>query len=101
MLCLNGQPFLPTSHERVSSPIYRMKVFQHKDKESHYIQFVFFSLFFVFCLFRATHEAYGGSQARGLIRATAAAHATAIAMQDLSRVCDLHQAHGSAGSLTH
>ena len=31
-----------------------------------------FVLFFVFCFFRATPTAYGGSQARGLIGATAA-----------------------------
>ena len=34
--------------------------------------------------------AYGSSQARGVIRATAEAYATATAMPDLSRVCNLH-----------
>ena len=34
--------------------------------------------------------AYGGSQARGLIVATAADLRTAAAMPDLSCVCDLH-----------
>ena len=34
--------------------------------------------------------AYGGSQARGRIGATAAACATATAAQDLSQVCDPH-----------
>ena len=29
------------------------------------------------------------------------AYATATALRDLSLVCDLHQAHGNAGSLTH
>ena len=33
---------------------------------------LFTSFFFSFCLFRAAPAAYGGSQARGLIRATAA-----------------------------
>ena len=36
---------------------------------------VFYSLFyFIFCLFRAVPAAYGGSQARGPIRATAASN---------------------------
>ena len=34
--------------------------------------FFFFFFFFFFCLFRASHSAYGGSQARDQIRATAA-----------------------------
>ena len=34
--------------------------------------FFFFFFFFVFCVFRASHMAYGGSQARGIIRAVAA-----------------------------
>ena len=34
----------------------------------------YFILFFVFCLFRATPAAYGGSQASDPIRATAAGH---------------------------
>ena len=36
---------------------------------------------------------YGGSQARGQIRATAARYTTAIATRDPDRACDLH--HGS------
>ena len=47
--------------------------------------FCFFP-FFVFCLFRATPTAYGGSQARGLIGAVATG---------------LHHSHSNAGSLTH
>ena len=43
--------------------------------------------FFFFLLFKATPAAYG-SQARGQIRLPA--YATATAMPDLSRVCDLH-----------
>ena len=38
--------------------------------------------FFFFCLFRAAHTAYGGSQARGRIGAVAAGF--------LSRICNLH-----------
>jgi len=49
-----------------------------------------FILFVFFGLFRAALMAYGGSQARGGIRATAPAYATTTAMPDLSRVCDLH-----------
>ena len=46
------------------------------------IMFVYAISFFFFCLFRAAPEAYEGSQARGLIRATA--------MPDLSLIFDLH-----------
>ena len=39
-----------------------------------------------YCIFRAAPAAYGGYQARGPIRAAAAA----TAMRDPSRICDLH-----------
>ena len=45
---------------------------------------------FFFRLFRAAPVAYGGSQARGPIRAIARPQATAIATPDPSRICDLH-----------
>ena len=45
---------------------------------------------FFFLLFRAPPTAYGGSQARGRIWATAAACITATTTQDQSHVCDLH-----------
>ena len=50
--------------------------------------FVCFLVFlsFVFCLFRATLSAYGGSQARGLIGATAAS---------------LHQSHSNTRAESH
>ena len=48
--------------------------------------FLSFFVFFFFCLFRAEPAAYGGSQARGLIRAIAAA---------------LCQSHNNAGSEPH
>ena len=49
--------------------------------------YLFICLFFlVFCLFRATPAAYGGSQARGPIGATAAS---------------LHHSHSHAGSEPH
>ena len=41
-------------------------------------------------LFRAALVAYGSSQARGWIRAAAAAYATVKAIQDASHICDLH-----------
>ena len=46
--------------------------------------------FFVFCLFRATPVANGGSQTRGLIRAVTASLHQAVAMPDPSPTCDLH-----------
>ena len=46
-------------------------------------------LFFVFCLFRATPMAYGGSQARGLTGAVASGLATATAMPDPSCIFNL------------
>ena len=67
----------------------------------------FYFLFYFFCLFafsRAATAAYGGSQARGLIRAVAAAYARATAMWDPSCVCDLHHnttVRSNAGSSTH
>ena len=52
--------------------------------------FLFVCLFLSFVSLGLYPLAYGGSQARGLIRATAAAYARATAMPDLSHVCDLH-----------
>ena len=46
-------------------------------------QVLFFGFFGGFCLFRAAPTGYGGSQARGPIRATAAG---------------LHHSHGNMGS---
>ena len=45
---------------------------------------------FILFYFRATPVAYGGSQTRGPIGATAAGLHTATATPDLSHVCDLH-----------
>ena len=49
-----------------------------------------FFFFFVFCFLGASFAAYGSSQARGPIRATATAYATATAMPDPNCVCDPH-----------
>ena len=53
---------------------------------------VFPFLFFFSCFFKVLPEAYGSSQARGLIGATASAYTTATttAMPDSSRVCDVY-----------
>ena len=55
----------------------------------HYI-IPFFVFFFWSLVFRATPMAYGGSQARGRIRATAASLHPATAMPDLNLVCNLY-----------
>ena len=52
-----------------------------------------FVFVFVFPFFKTELTAYGGSQARGPIRATLLAYTTATATWDPSRVCNLH--HGS------
>ena len=60
---------------------------------------LFTLLFFIFAFSTAAPEAYGGSQARGQIRATPAglrqshSNARATATPDSSHICDLH--HGS------
>ena len=55
-----------------------------------------------FFLFRAAPEAYGRSQARGWIRATAAGlRHSHTATRDLSRVCDHTTDHSNARSLIH
>ena len=63
-------------------------------RKTLYTFFFFLSFFF----FRATPETYGGSQARGLIRAVAAGlqHSGILAASAAYTT-----AHGNAGSLTH
>ena len=46
--------------------------------------------YFILLLFRATPVAYGNSQARSWIRATAADYSTGTVTKDLSCFCDLH-----------
>ena len=56
-----------------------------------FIIFYFYFLFFCFSAISwAAPMAYGGSQARGLIRAIVPAYARATATRDQSRICDLH-----------
>ena len=69
---------------------------------SSFFHFFFFFLFWVVCLFRAAPEAYGGSQARGWIRTTAAG----LCQSPSSEGCEPSSAtyttaHGNAGSLSH
>ena len=47
-------------------------------------------VFLFVCLFRAAPSTYGGSQARGQIRAVVAGLTTAIATPDPSHICDLY-----------
>ena len=44
----------------------------HRTAHQKKVNFTVYNFFFVFCIFRATPMAYSGSQARHLIRATAA-----------------------------
>ena len=68
---------------------------EYTPKDRQYFEFqnrsilsqFFFFFFFFFLLFRATFVAYGGSQARGQIRAAAV---SPHHKQDPSQVCDLH-----------
>ena len=71
----------------------------------------FFELVFVFCFFgffclyafsRATPAAYGGSQAKGRIRAVAAGLRQSHSNAGIRAVSPTHTtAHGNAGSPTH
>ena len=61
-----------------------------------------FFFFLVFCPFRATPAAYGGSQGRGLIRAVAAGlHQSRSNATSRAASAAYTTAHGNAGSLTH
>ena len=59
--------------------------------------------FFVFCLFRATHVAYGSSQAKDLTRAIYSCRPMPQPQQRQIRAESViyTTAHGNAGSLTH
>ena len=61
---------------------------------------LFFYFIYFFYFLRAAPTAYGGSQARGRIRATAVGLPTATAMLDPSYVC-YTTAHSNARCLTH
>ena len=64
--------------------------------------FLSFFLFFVFCLFRTTPVAYGGSQARGLIGAVAASQHHSHSNTGIRAMSVTYTtAHGNARSLTH
>ena len=57
---------------------------------SFFLLFTYLFFMFYFLLFRAAPEAYGSSQARGLIGATAAGLCQATETWDPSHVCNLH-----------
>ena len=65
------------------------------------LSFFFFFFFVFFAISWAAPAVYGGSRARGRIRAVAAAYTTATAMQDPSQVCNLQHSSRHARSLTH
>ena len=61
-----------------------------------------FFYFLSFCLIRLTPVAYGGSQARGLIRSTAAGHSHSQSNARLEPMSATYTtAHGNTRSLTH
>ena len=62
--------------------------------------FVCLFVFCLFCLFRPAPEAYGGSQARGLIRAVAASLCHSHSRSNVGPELHLRPAMGNAGSLT-
>ena len=64
-------------------------------------QLFFLIHFLFFFLFRAAPVAYGNSRTRGWVRAAPAAYATAMALPDLSCLCDLCCSCGNARCLTH
>ena len=57
------------------------------------------SFLFFFLLCRAVPVAHGGTQAR--VKLQLPANATATAIGDPSRICDLHHSSEQRGSLTH
>ena len=70
-------------------------------KKGFYFLFCIFKVFFVFCFLRATPVAYGGSHARGPIRAVAASlHQSHSNARSEPHFCGYTTAHGNAGSLT-
>ena len=67
----------------------RVRMWVKYNRETDCSELFFF--FFVFLPFLGLlTTAYGGSQARGAIRAVATVYTTATAMRDLSHFCDLH-----------
>ena len=100
--------FAPTTLPLIHSPsgtltsLLSFKNTQHVSAQGLLLFAPFGSFFFFF--FRATPAAYGSSQARGQIRATAASllYATATATWDPSRIYNLHHnSQGNTRSLTH
>ena len=76
-----------------------MFVFGLQKKDLNF-SILFFFFFFFFGLFGAVPEAYGGSQARGHIRATARGHSHSHLGSKLSLRPAPHTAQGNGGSLS-
>ena len=69
-----------------------------------FITIIITTIIIIILLLRAESLAYGSSQARGWIRATALDlrhYTTATATQDSSCICYLHHSSSNTGSLTH
>ena len=82
-----------------------MKIFSYVlFKKFYSFYFYFFVIIIIFCLFvlfRAATEAYGGSQARGLIGSVATSLRQSHDSGSESCLWPTTTAHGNAGSLTH
>ena len=65
--------FLIGRNDIIKMSIMFKAIYRFNEISNFFLSFFFF-FFFFFCLFRATPAAYGSSQARGLIRASAAVH---------------------------
>ena len=92
-------PFPPYPHQHLLFADILMMAILTCVKLYLIIVFLGFSFFFFSWLFRAASMAYGGSQARGLIRATTAGLPQQCQIQAAS--VTYTTAHSSTGSLTH
>ena len=84
----------PSRINKITTPRYiTFQLQKAKDQEKSF----FFFFFGLFAFSRATSVAYGGSQARGLIRDVA----TGPCQSHSNTRSERHTAHGNARSLTH
>ena len=86
-----------TVHLCANTGVYK---WMHTHTHTHTTFKFFFFLLLVFCLFRATPTARGGSQARGPIGAVAT-RLHQSQMSDPRWLCNPHHGSQQAGSLTH
>ena len=73
-------------YRKVGRGLHAVAIFFSERPASLSLYLFIFTFFF---FLRAMPEAQGSSQAKGRIRAAATGHATARAMRDRSRICDL------------